>query len=54
MDPTACYLILLESIAEHDYAKAREYALILKNEKGVRYLYGCLGKMLDHKSDLVG
>lgn len=31
MDPTACYIILLEAVREHDYAKAREYALILKN-----------------------
>jgi hypothetical protein len=31
MDPTACYMILLEAIAERDYARAREYALILKN-----------------------
>ena len=31
MDPNTCYMILLEAIAEHDYAKAREYALILKD-----------------------
>jgi hypothetical protein len=31
MDPNACYLIILEATREHDYAKAREYALILKH-----------------------
>lgn len=31
MDPTTCYVIILEAIAAHDYARAREYALILKN-----------------------
>ena len=30
MDPTACYLIILETFREHNYARAREYALILK------------------------
>ncbi len=31
MDPTACYMIILEAITDHDYARAREYALILKS-----------------------
>jgi hypothetical protein len=31
MDPTTCYQIILDAIKNHDYAKAREYATILKN-----------------------
>jgi hypothetical protein len=30
MDPSICYLTILEAIREHDYARAREYALILQ------------------------
>lgn len=31
MDPNACFTILLDAIRKHDYAKAHEYALILKH-----------------------
>ena len=31
MDPNACYLIILDAIRSYDYAKAREYALILRH-----------------------
>lgn len=30
MDPTTCYITILEANREYDYARAREYALILK------------------------
>lgn len=30
MDPATCYLTILDALREHDYARAREYALILK------------------------
>lgn len=30
MDPTTCYLTIVEALAAHDYARARECALILK------------------------
>ena len=30
MDPTTCYITILEATREHDWARAREYALILK------------------------
>jgi hypothetical protein len=30
MDPTTCYMTILEATREHDWARAREYALILK------------------------
>lgn len=56
MDPNACYLIILDAIAVHDYAKAREYALILKHwlEAGgfypqghdVAVIVGTLGQVL--------
>ncbi len=34
MDPTTCYLTILEALRNHDYSRAREYALILKEWLG--------------------
>lgn len=42
MDPTACYMIILEAIRARDYERAREYCLILRNwlEAGGFYPFG--------------
>lgn len=53
MDPTACYLIILEAFRDRDYARAREYALILRSwlEAGGFYPQGF---KVTEVQDLVG
>ena len=56
MDPNTCYNTIVEAIREHDYARAREYALILRgwlesggfHPKGydVNEVLDCIGRIL--------
>ena len=56
MDPTTCYITIIEAIHQHDYARAKEYALILKDwlESGgfypkgfnVNEIFDTLGRIL--------